>query len=452
MLDYLITNARIIDPENGRDFCGSLGISGGKIDSIFQAFSSLPGAKETIDAQGGILVPGFVDIHAHSENSISCAEKLLAMGVTTAVSGNCGYSTANFKDFFSAYDKRGFPVNQIEQTGHGVLRNRTGLDDIRTPANARQINMMKKLASDDFSEGSCGLSFGLEYTPGSSAEEVLEVARAAADAGRFISIHGRYKYQDDLDSLDEALNIALVTGAPVIYSHLVYMYNGKALDGAIEIIKRYHNKNAPVWTDSGMYTSFATFAGAPCFDESIFLNDENEIKKLLAVSGKYTGKYLDRERYLEIRQYHPQDSLVYYTGSINDIFTAYSLEDVMVSTDCMEYPDGQGHPQGAATYPYFFRLLVKESGKLSMPDAVKRCTSLPARAACLDSKGTLRCGADADLVVLDWENLREHADFPGKGDPGAPPSGVRHVFVNGQLAIKDEKRVRGVFAGYNIKR
>jgi N-acyl-D-amino-acid deacylase len=153
-----------------------------------------------------------------------------------------------------------------------------------------------------------------------------------------------------------------------------------------------------------------------------------------------------------MRQLYPHDSLIYNPGTIYDIFTAYSLDDVMVSTDCMEYPDGQGHPQGAATYPYFFRLLVKESGKLPILDAVRRCTLLPARAAGLDSKGTLRCGADADLVVLDWENLREHADFPGKGNPGAPPSGVKYVFVNGQLAIKDEKRVSGVFAGFNIKR
>jgi N-acyl-D-amino-acid deacylase len=124
----------------------------------------------------------------------------------------------------------------------------------------------------------------------------------------------------------------------------------------------------------------------------------------------------------------------------------------MVSTDCIGNPPGQGHPQGAATYPLFFRVMVKERKQFSLREALRRCTTIPARAMGCPDKGRVAPGADADLVVLDWERLRERADFPGSGNPDAPPEGVKHVFVNGVLSIENEKRVPGTFAGKCLKR
>jgi len=452
MLDYLVTNAHIIDPGNGADFSGSLGIKAGRIDGTFQAHSPLPSAKQIIDAEGGILVPGFIDIHAHSENSIPCAEKLLAMGVTTAISGNCGYSTENFPAFFAKFEKGGYPVNQLEQAGHSILRRKAGQGDINAPASGSQIEKMKSLMAEAFSAGACGLSFGLEYDPGATTGELLELSRSAAEAGRFVSIHGRIQDMDDLDCLREALDLALLTGVQVIYSHLAYMYSGETLKEALGIITEYREKKAPVWVDSGMYTAYSTIAGSPGFNEEKFLNDESELKRLRAATGKYAGQILTRDKYIEMRRSFPQDHLIYDPGSPEDVFVVYSLSDVMVSTDGIEYPKGQGHPQGAATYPYFFRMLVKERKQLSLLEAVRRCTILPAQAAGLDTKGRLSDGMDADLVVLDWERLHEHADFPGMGDPNAPPSGVKHVFVNGALSVQNEKRLPGVYAGFSIKR
>ena len=360
MLDYLIINARIIDPQSKADFSGSVGVKAGKIDYLFQASAALPSARETIDAEGGILIPGIIDIHAHSENSIPCAEKLLAMGVTTAVSGNCGYSTIDFSRFFARFEKGGYPVNQLEQAGHSIFRRKAGQNDINAPAAPGQIEKMKRFVGEAFSAGACGLSFGLEYDPGASTEELIELSRIAAEAGRFISIHGRLRHPDDLDSLREALDLAIITGAPVIYSHLVYMYEGETLKEALKIITEYREKNANVWVDSGMYTAFATFAGSPCFDEEMFLNDESELTRLRAATGKFAGQIMDRDKYREMRTALSNETLIYDPGDNSDVFVAYSLSDVMVSTDCIEYPAGQGHPQGAATYPYFFRALVKE--------------------------------------------------------------------------------------------
>jgi N-acyl-D-amino-acid deacylase len=451
VLDYLVRNARIVDPESGLDFAGNVGIRGDKIDGLYPAAGPLPQAAETIDAGGGILVPGFIDIHAHTDNDIPCAEKLLAMGVTTAVSGNCGLSPVDFESFFAEFEKTGYPINQLELAGHTSLREAAGQKDIHAAASKSQIETMKRLAQTAYAAGAAGISFGLEYVPGTPRPEALELARTAADAGRFISIHGRYRAADDLDSLREALELAVLTGAPLVYSHLVYMYRGNILQEALRIIEAYREQNANVWVDSGMYTAFASFAGAAVFAENFFQRNEFEYKKLRAASGKYAGQILDRAKFLEIRSQFPLDSVIYDPGGSDDVYAAYSLRDVMVSTDCMKYPPGQGHPQGAATYPYFFRVMVKERKQLTLMDAVKRCTLLPAQAAGLAAKGRLAPGMDADLTVLDWDRLREHADFPGSGDPGAPPEGITHVFVNGAPAIKNGKRLPGVYAGKAIR-
>ena len=452
MLDYLITNARIIDPGNGDDFYGSIGVRDGKIDGHFRTNNALPSAKKTIDAENGILAPGFIDIHAHSENNIPCAEKLLAMGVTTAVSGNCGYSAVDFRKFFMKYEKDGYPINQLEQVGHSILRRKAGLSNVFKPADKHQIEKMKRSAAESFSAGACGLSFGLEYDPGASEEEVIELSNAAADEGKFISIHGRIHNLDDLGSLQEALDLAVLTNTHVIYSHLAYMYRGEVLKEALHVIAGYRKENAPVWVDSGMYTAFTTIAGSPGFDESIFLDHENELRRLRATTGKYAGQIMDKDKYIEMRKFYPHEFFTYDPGESDDIYVAYSFPDVMVSTDCIDFPAGQGHPQGAATYPYFFRMLVKEKKQLSLTEAIRRCTILPAQAVWLENKGRLSNGMDADIVVLDWERLRENADFPDRGNPDAPPSGVKHVFVNGTLCVYNEKRLPGINAGFCVKR
>lgn len=451
MLDCLITNARIVDPEGGGDFYGSLGIRGGKIALIREGPESgtggESGAKRILDARGCLLVPGFIDIHAHTDSSVPCAEKLLSMGVTTAVSGNCGLSPVDFPAFFRAFEARPYPINQAEQAGHTELRRAAGQGDVRAPASADQITRMKGLVQDALDAGAAGLSFGLEYVPGASPQEVLELASLAGRAGRPVSIHTRVNGYNDTASLREALDLSVKTGGRVIISHLVYMYTGEELKRAAEVIDGYRDAGADVWVDSGMYTAFASFAGTPLFDEKTFFGRDFSFEKLRAATGKYAGQFLNMEKYKEMRNCFPNDSFIYDHGTPEDICAAYALADVMVSTDCIAYPDGQGHPQGAATYPFFLRTMVKERKQLSLVEGLRRCSFLPAEAMGYLGKGRIKTGADADLAILDWDRLRERADFPGLGNPGAAPEGITHVFVNGVLALEKEERIPGVFAG-----
>jgi N-acyl-D-amino-acid deacylase len=447
-LDCLITGARIVDPESGRDFAGSLGIASGKIAAILPEGRALPNAARVVDAGGGILVPGFIDVHAHTDSDLPCAEKFLAQGITTALSGNCGFSPVNLAEFFAAFERTGYPINQAEQIGHTDLRSAVGQSDVYVPATQAQIDRMKVLIQN--AHGAWGLSFGLEYAPGAPPEEVLELARAAVDAGRLISIHIRSMKVAGLDSLKEALELAVKTGGRVIVSHLVYMYNGPAVKQAVAMIAAYQQRGFDVWADSGVYTAFSTYAGTPVFDEEVFTKYGYSFDKRRAATGTYAGQILDRAKYREVRRDSPGDSFIYEPGTPQDIYDAYTLPSMMVSTDGGKSPPGEGHPQTAATFPRFFRMMVK-SGRMPFLDGLRRCTLIPANALRLPHKGRIAEGADADLVVLDWDRLEETADFPGSGDPGSPPRGVRHVFVNGVQEIENEKRIPGVLAGMCLK-
>ncbi|MDR0598769.1 MAG: amidohydrolase family protein [Treponema sp.] len=446
-LDYLITGARIIDPESGADFYGAAAVAGDKIAALYPGDAPAVKAARVIDAAGGLLVPGFIDPHAHTDNSQACAEKLLAMGVTSAYSGNCGMSPPDLGAFFAGFEERGYPVNQAEQAGQSTLRRAAGQEDAYAPASPAQIRKMKDLAREAFDAGAAGLSFGLEYNPGTEPEELRALADCAFAAGKAVSIHARASTPEA--SILEALELCR-GGGRVIISHLVYMYSGDGLKRVLELIAGYRARGADVWADSGMYTAFSTLAGSAVFDKVNFARNNFNVNLILAATGKYAGQYLDTKKFQDILEHFPGDSLIYDLGGPEDVLTAYSLPEVMVSTDCMGYPPGQGHPQGAATYPLFFRSLVKEGAGLSLLDALRRCTSIPAKALGYTDRGRVAPGAYADLVVLDWERLRERADFPNRGDPGAAPEGVRHVFVNGQLAVEDERRVPGVLAGRRL--
>jgi N-acyl-D-amino-acid deacylase len=447
MLDYLITNARLLDPETGNDLMGSLGIMGEKITALYPRGTDLPKSSCLVDAQGGLVIPGIIDVHAHTDNDMRCAERLLAQGVTTVLSGNCGISAPCIEAFYNEQEKNGFPVHQAEQIGHTILRDAVGLTDVYAPAQAGQIERMKERARRAFEEGAYGLSFGLEYVPGASNREVVELAKTAGEAGRLVSIHTRPDKPGDISAMEEALALPGQTGARIIISHLVYMYVGDELLRAVELIREARRRGADIWVDSGMYTTFASYADTPLFEEACFQGYGMRFENLIAATGKYVGQRMDYDKYRDIRRHYPQDIFLYELGSADDLYRAYSLEDVLVSTDAGPSPPGQGHPQNAATYPRFFRVMVKEGARFSLLEGVRRCTLLPAQALGLTNKGRLKAGADADITVLNLERLREKADFPGIGIPDAAPEGVVHVFVAGKPAVLNEKRQDAVMAG-----
>ncbi|MDR2521052.1 MAG: amidohydrolase family protein [Spirochaetaceae bacterium] len=463
MLDYRIVNAKIADGAGEKPET-AVGIEGGRIACLALDGQSLPPAKMTIDAGGALLVPGIIDVHTHSDSNRSCAEKLLAQGVTSCVSGNCGLSPqTDFAAFRAHLEKHPYPINQAEQIGHSSLRAACGINDFYAAATQPQLEQMRSLVRRAFEHGAAGLSFGLEYDPGAPDAEVQALAAEAVSAARaagrapLISIHARNVERENNNSILEAVRLA-ETGARVIVSHLVYMWNGDSLKRTLDVLAGARDRGLDVWADSGMWTAYATTAGSAVFDEAEFTRKGYDFSRVRAGSGVYAGRFLTMEQYREVRRDSPKDCFIYDPGSPSDIWRAFSLDDVMVSSDAAPSAAGQGHPQNAATFPYFFRVLVKGGAlrtdgkpeaapeRMSLREALRRTSLVPAQVLGLN-KGRIAPGMDADIAVFDWEALREQADFPGTGDPNAPPVGVLHVFVNGALAIHAGARVPGASAG-----
>ncbi|SHH98046.1 N-acyl-D-amino-acid deacylase [Sporobacter termitidis DSM 10068] len=449
--DTVITNGTVVDPEKKCVTVASLGIRDGKIAAVTRERLS---ARHVLDAAGKIVSPGFIDIHTHVEGKADCAGYMAAMGVTTVYNGNCGISPPGaMEDFFGRYEREGFLINQLEQAGHTSLREAVGLTDRYAPASQVQTAGMIALLEKAFDIGAWGLSFGLEYVPGSSAEEVLALARTAARYGKLVSIHTRTDGYRGLAALKEAIDITRLTGAAVNISHFVYQYGFGMAVQALAMLDDAQREGLDISVDSGVYTSFATSIGSAVFDDGCLQKWGCGYDSIVAATGKYRGKRLTDEEFHELRADAPDDTAIALIGKEHEIWEILERPGVMLSSDAGTMYEGAipGHPQDAGTFPRFFRTMVREQNRLSLPEAVARCTSLPAGRLGLKNKGKIKEGADADIVVFDPDRIRDNAQLPCDGDTSARPDGIDYVLVGGELAadhgelkpVKPGKLLRG---------
>lgn len=447
--DLAIKNGTIIDPKRGKTTVASLGIKEGSISVITREEIR---AKETIEASGHIVCPGFIDIHAHVEGNRYCADVLAAMGVTTVYSGSCGMGVKNLEEFFECYEREGFLIHQVEQKGHTLLREAVGVTNRYQPSDRLAIKKMKELLEESFDEGAYGLSFGLEYVPGASNEEVIELAKVAARYDKLITIHTRSDCYGGLATLREAIDIARRTGASVHISHVVYQFGMGMVQEALRMIEEARNEGLDISADSGLYSGFATSIGSAVFDKGCIQKWGCDYNSIIAGTGKYRGERLTKERFLELRQNAPEDTAIGMVGRSSEVFKALEWPYMMVGTDAGTLYDGSipGHPQDAGTYPRFFKTMVREQGRLTWIEAIRRCTYMPAKRLGLEKKGCIEEGADADIVIFDPQLIEDQAQYPCFGATDARPEGIDYVIINGKIAVEG-KQVLDIRPGHIIR-
>ncbi len=438
MFDLVINNGVLTDPVDGQQK-GNIGISGGKIATIFQ--ENLKGKKE-IDATGKIVSPGFIDIHMHTEPSFKkysfeVLDYMALMGVTTAVGGNCGIGEGDMSSCTTAFQETGAPVNFVSLIGHAGLRDLVGCHDRYQPVSDDKIAQMGEILKKGLTQGALGLSFGLEYVPGTSFKEMLFLSEiVAAFPGRLVAAHYRFDGERALEALAEMVIIARETKVRFQVSHIGSCSAwGSRMTESLKMLESAHNAGIDIMADVYPYDAFCTIVGSAVFDPGCFERWGVSYDAILSAEGKYKGERCTKEILTYLREEEPEGLVVAFVMNEDEVVEAMVHPLVMVASDG-HIREGQGHPRGAGTFPRLLGRYVREKGSLDLVTAIKKITWLPAQQLGLQNKGRIMTGYDADLTIFDPETIIDGSTFE---EPAKPPQGIDHVLVGGSEVASQGK-------------
>lgn len=440
MFDLKITNGEIYDFDSSSKDILDIGISSGKIVKIGKNIGE---AKIIIDAEKKIVSPGFIDIHMHEEtigNTIDnddydIANKMLLMGVTTGVGGNCGINKQSIKEFYDFVDKNGSPINYLLFIGHNYLREQVGIEDRYRKATDKEIEQMKVLLNEAIDYGAIGLSFGIEYSPGITLDEIVKLCEPLRGKEVLLSAHYRKDAKYAIESVKELIEISKKTGIPMQISHLGSCAAYGMMDETLETIQKAIDDGIDIEADCYPYDAFSTYIGSAVFDEGCFDLWNKSYDSILLTEEPYKGVRCNKELFIKARKEHPNMLVVAFVMNEDEVVRALKSPFMSIASDGL-YNTSQGHPRGAGTFPKVLSKYVREEEKISMLEALKKMTLIPAKRLGLKSKGQIKLNYDADLVIFDPKNIQDKADYL---NPTLPPEGIEYVIINGEIVAKDKK-------------
>ncbi len=439
MLDILIKNGRYADFDVGRLTCGSIGIKDGKIIAVGEVDEP---AGKVIDAADKIISTGFVDIHMHEENfardgaHYDIAERMLRMGVTTCVAGNCGDQHQGVSQFREAIDQfGGSPVNYILLAGYNRARRLIAGVGEYEQASAAQIDKAAAQIAHEIEAGASGVSFGVEYDPGITEDEVVRVLLAQKQKGLFAAMHYRADGKDAIDSIEEMIRIAQRSGARFQISHLSSCSAMGQMKEALALINKAVRENPLLDYDTYPYNAFCTFIGSAVFDGDSFEQWQAQNADVMIASGEYAGQICDKALFGRVRTADPFALVVVFAMREQEIAMAIENPDCgMVASDGV-LMQGNGHPRASGTFARVLAKYVRDEGVVSMMSALRKMSAAPAARIGLTNKTRLAAGYDADIVVFDPNAVQDLATFKA---PNLPPKGFTAVVVNGRLAVEND--------------
>ena len=445
MKDLKILHAKIPNFETNSWEIADILIDRGMISEVGTVHED---TAETIDAGEQIVSPGFIDIHAHEDHFTGGAKDFFTaacavrMGVTTRIGGNCGESYNRIEDFCRRIVADGSPTNYMMFVGQNSLRQYAGADDRYRPSTARQLDQMKRDLAISKKYGPVGLSCGFEYAPGVTTEETIELLTALNEEGYLTSVHFRSDGPGSLDSIDELIEIQRRSGYGIQMSHIGSCSAVGYMEQALASISHARSQGVDITCDCYPYTAFCTGIGTAVFDEESF--QKWDYSDLLITAGPYKGKRCDKKLFQLLRRTNPDLYVAAFVMNEPEVELAFQAPFVMVGSDGGFSDDG-GHPRGAGTFPRVLGRLVREKGVLTLLDALRKMTVLPADRLNLHTKGEIKEGFDADLVIFDEAAISDCATYE---NPTLAPEGISHVIVNGQIAVRGKNLVNPSLGRY----
>lgn len=460
----IIVNAQLADGSGAPLKQNSVRIRGDRIVQIGN-FKPQPG-EHVIDARGLVLAPGFIDIHNHSDRGISkdpLAETQISQGITTAILGPDGDSPWPIADWIVERRKNPAALNLAVMVGHATVRELVLGRDYQRTATVAEIARMTALVEQGMREGAIGLSSGLEYDIASYAgtDEVIAMAKVAAKHGGFYMTHIRDEADKAFAALDE--EIAIGEGAQIAIEHSHIKLGTVGVWGQapqyIRVIEAARKRGVDFLADCYPYDAWHANIKVLVPDKKY--EDAQSVARALADVGgagnvtitefspnrDYEQHTIDAlaksanitpvEMFIRIiRAGDAADTEAIVIGKSMteaDIKAFYQRPWVMVASDG---GIGGKHPRGAGTFPRVLGLFVREKHWLSLPEAIRKMTSLPAQRLGWKDRGMLREGAIADLVLFNPATVIDRSTF---AKPGEIATGIETVFVNGSIVWNDGK-------------
>lgn len=439
MLDVLLVNGKYPDYDRNMIVQANIGLRGKIIEYIGP---ERPEARLLLDVAGKIVSPGFIDIHMHEEDFVregkkySISNYMLDMGVTTVCGGNCGHSRQPLAVFKETLEELGgAPVNYCMQSGYNSLRTRDGLGP-HVPSTEKQREKYREALVRELQEGSFGISFGMEYDPAITFDEMLFAVTASDDPNHICSAHYRKDDVRNHDSVREMIRFSREIRPRFQISHLSSCSSFGNMSGALDLINKAMETDSGLNYDTYPYNAFSCSLGSTVFDDGCLQNWHKGYDSIMLTGEPYKNVFCTEEIFRDARKNYPDMLAVAFVMEESDIELAVTNAKGMIASDGL-LRDGRGHPRAAGTFPRVLGRYVREKKIISLIDALRKMTLEPARRLRLFNKGAVREGADADITVFDPELITDKATF-GSLDK---PEGIDYVFIGGDVAVMDGKAV-----------
>jgi N-acyl-D-amino-acid deacylase len=482
--DLLIRGGRVVDGTGAPARAADIGIRNGRIAAVGALVSAT--APAVIDATGQVISPGFIDVHTHADEVAGhpLAEHFLQMGVTTVIAGNCGGSADDIAAAFTTIEQTRISVNFATLVGHNTVR-RAVMGTARRAPTSVELTRMRSLVEKAMADGAVGFSTGLQYVPGTYAEqaEIVELAKVAGRAGGVYASHMRNEGTELEAAVTETIDIGEAAQMAVEISHLKVDAPSRwgASARALALIDAARARGMRIAADVYLYDaasstlgirfpSWVLEGGQPAIDKR--LDDEptwarikEEMKRLIRERGiehyafariasyrsdpslnglsipEAAAKVLGRddiEAQLEMMRRMLRAggaSMVYQFMAEDDIARILRYPHVAIASDSGHNVMGEGvpHPRGYGNAVRALARYVRELNVVSLEDAIRKMTSLPADHFGFRDRGRIAVDQAADLVIFDPARVADRATYE---QPHQYPDGISAVLVNGVLVVE----------------
>lgn len=440
MYDTLIVGGRYPNFETNALERAELALKDGKIAELLPP-GAQPEAARTLDATGMVVSPGFIDLHMHEESfaesrDYDISRYMALQGVTTCVGGNCGQQNRPLAEFKAVLAQNGgAPVNYLMLAGYNSLREEEGIGRYDAAPEAARKRIRAKVERE-LEAGAWGLSFGLEYAPGISTEEMTQAVEEVKGYDPFVPIHFRADCEGCLPSLEEMAKLSRDTGCRVQVSHLSSLAGtAHNMPASLDFLAREIGENPRFGYDTYPYAAFCTSIGTAVFDVDWREKWGVDYEAILLLHEPYAGQRCTKELFETVRRESPEVNVVAFAMEEESIRAAVAHPAGLIGSDGL-WGGALSHPRMAGTFPRILGRYVREEGALTLMEALDKMTRRAAFRLGLTAKGQIKPGMDADLTIFDPAAIADGAEFT---DITRPNRGIQAVLVNGVTTVEKGK-------------